>query len=95
MSNLGDAVQMFAVQDEGDAMRCLGFKLCLFLFFAAVLAGRTNELGTLTGAITGTILVWPVYRRLGQRPVPRHPGELSRKGEQRHPPSNRDGGRSR
>lgn len=49
-------------------MRNFGLKLCLFLFLAAVLAGRTNELGTLTGAITGTILLWPVYRKL--LPVP-------------------------
>ena len=45
-------------------MRHFALKLSLFLFLAAVLAGRTNELGTLTGAITGTILVWPVYRKL-------------------------------
>jgi hypothetical protein len=45
-------------------MRDFGLKLCLFLFLAAALAGRTNELGTLTGAITGTILLWPVYRKL-------------------------------
>ena len=54
-------------------MRDLGFKLCLFLFFAAVLAGRTNELGTLTGAITGTILVWPVYRKLLPTPGTKAP----------------------
>ena len=42
-------------------MRDFGLKLCLFLFLAAVLAGCTNELGTLTGAITGTILLWPAY----------------------------------
>ena len=68
MSKLGDAVEMFADRDMGIAMRCLGFKLCLFLFFAAVLAGRTNELGTLTGAITGAILVWPVYSKLLHTP---------------------------
>jgi hypothetical protein len=45
-------------------MRDFGLKLCLFLFLAAVLAGRTNELGTLTGAITGTFLLWPVYRKI-------------------------------
>jgi len=36
-------------------------KLCMFLFLAAVLSGRTNELGVLTGALTGTILLWPLY----------------------------------
>jgi hypothetical protein len=49
-------------------MKEFGLKLCLFLFLAAVLAGRTNELGTLTGAITGTVLLWPVYRKVV--PVP-------------------------
>ena len=38
-------------------------KLCMFLFLAAVLSGRTNELGVLTGALTGTILLWPLYRK--------------------------------
>jgi hypothetical protein len=49
-------------------MKEFGLKLCLFLFLAAVLAGRTNELSTLTGAVTGTILLWPVYRKLVQVP---------------------------
>src|SRR5262245_35862534 len=38
-------------------------KLCMFLFLAAIFSGRTNELGVLTGALTGTILLWPVYRK--------------------------------
>lgn len=38
-------------------------KICLFLFLTAVLSGRANELGTLVGAITGTILLWPLYER--------------------------------
>ena len=38
-------------------------KLCMFLFLAASLSGRTNELGVLTGALTGTILLWPLYRK--------------------------------
>jgi len=38
-------------------------KLCLFLFLAASFSGRTNELGVLTGAVTGTILLWPLYRK--------------------------------
>jgi hypothetical protein len=45
-------------------MKPFWFKLCLFLFFAAMFSGRTNELGTLVGAITGTLLIWPVYRRM-------------------------------
>jgi hypothetical protein len=45
-------------------MKSFSLKLCLFLFFAALFSGRTNELGTLVGAITGTVLVWPLYRRL-------------------------------
>lgn len=49
-------------------MRQFGLKLCLFLFLAACFSGRTNELGVLTGALTGTILFWPLYRMLA--PVP-------------------------
>jgi len=45
-------------------MREFGLRVCLFLFLAALLSGRTNELGTLTGAITGTILLWPLYRNV-------------------------------
>jgi hypothetical protein len=45
-------------------MREFGLKLCLFLFLVSVLSGRTSELGTLTGAITGTILFWPIYRKV-------------------------------
>ena len=52
-------------------MREFGLKLCVFLFLAAVFSGRTNELGTLTGAVTGTILFWPIYRRLLPAPVSR------------------------
>jgi len=59
---------MLADRDKGIAMREFGLKLCLFLFLAAVLTGRTNELGTLTGSITGTILLWPVYRKLVPMP---------------------------
>lgn len=52
-------------------MREFGLKLCFFLFLAALFSGRTNELGTFTGAITGTILFWPIYRRLLPVPGPR------------------------
>lgn len=45
-------------------MREFGLKACLLLFLAAILSGRTSELGTLTGAITGTILLWPLYRKI-------------------------------
>ena len=45
-------------------MREFGLQMCLFLFLVSVLSGRTNELGTLTGAIAGTILFWPIYRKL-------------------------------
>ena len=45
-------------------MKSFSLKLCLFLFFAAAFSGRTNELGTLVGAVTGTVLVCPVYRRM-------------------------------
>ena len=44
-------------------MQQLSRKICLFLFMTAVLSGRANELGTLVGAITGTILLWPLYER--------------------------------
>ena len=43
-------------------------KLCMFLFLVAILSGRTNELGVLTGALTGTILLWPLYRKFVQAP---------------------------
>jgi hypothetical protein len=45
-------------------MREFGLKLCIFLFLTAAFSGHTNELGALTGAITGTILFWPIYRKL-------------------------------
>ena len=38
-------------------------KMCLLLFLAAIFSGRTNELGALVGSITGTILIWPIYRK--------------------------------
>jgi len=43
-------------------------KLCMFLFLAALLSGRTNELGVLTGALTGTVLFWPLYRKFVPAP---------------------------
>ena len=45
-------------------MREFGLKVCLFLFLVAAFSGRTNELGAITCAVTGTILLWPIYRRL-------------------------------
>jgi len=44
-------------------MRHLGLRICLFLFLAVVLSGRTNELGVLVGAATGSVLLWPIYLR--------------------------------
>jgi hypothetical protein len=46
-------------------------KLCLFLFLAALFSGRTDELGVLTGALSGTILLWPLDRRFVPRVLPR------------------------
>jgi hypothetical protein len=43
-------------------MREFALKICLFLFLASLLARRT-ELGVMTGAVTGTILLWPLYRK--------------------------------
>ena len=43
-------------------------KLSMFLFSAALFSGRTNELGVLTGALTGTILLWPLYRKFVPAP---------------------------
>ena len=43
-------------------------KLCMFLFLAAVFSGRTNELGVLIGAFTGTVLLWPLYRKFVPAP---------------------------
>jgi xanthine/uracil permease len=44
-------------------MRDFGLRMCLFLFLAAMFSGRTNELGVLVGATTGTVLLWPIYLR--------------------------------
>lgn len=52
-------------------MKEFGLKVCLFLFLAAVFSGRTNELGTLTGALAGTILLWPLYRKVLPAPAVR------------------------
>ena len=43
-------------------------KLCMFLFLAALFSGRTNELGVLTGAVTGSVLLCPLYRRFVPAP---------------------------
>lgn len=52
-------------------MQQLSRKICLFLFLTAVLSGKANELGTLVGAITGTILLWPLYEELTTGPTAR------------------------
>ena len=43
-------------------------KLCMLLFLAAMFSGRTNELGVLIGALTGTVLLWPLYRKVVPAP---------------------------
>lgn len=43
-------------------------KTCMFLFLVAAFSGRTNELGVVTGALTGTILFWPLYRKFVPAP---------------------------
>ena len=43
-------------------------KLCMFLFLAALFSGRTNEHGVLTGALTGTVLLLPLYRKFVPAP---------------------------
>ena len=43
-------------------------KICMFLFLVAIFSGRTNELGVVTGALTGTILLWPLYRKFVPAP---------------------------
>ena len=43
-------------------------KLSMFLFLAALFSGRTNELGVMTGALTGTVLLWPLYRKFVPAP---------------------------
>jgi hypothetical protein len=53
-------------------MREFGLKVCLFLFLVAAFSGRTNDLGAITCAVTGTILLWPIYRKfLPLRPARR------------------------
>lgn len=55
-------------------MREFGLKVCLFLFLVAAFSGRTSELGAITFAVTGTILLWPIYRKfLPPRPARRKP----------------------
>lgn len=49
-------------------MEQLTRKICLFLLLTVLLSGRASELGTLVGAITGTILLWPLYARITTRP---------------------------
>ncbi len=44
-------------------MRDLVQKTCLFLFLAVLLAGRGSEVGTATGALAGTVLLWPFYKK--------------------------------
>lgn len=62
-------------------MREFLLKLCLFLFLAAAFSGRTNELGVLTGAVTGTILLWPLYRKYVPMPKKRRVVVVEEDGE--------------
>jgi hypothetical protein len=45
-------------------MKALGLKICLFLFLTALFSGRMTPLAVITGALTGTILLWPLYQRV-------------------------------
>ncbi len=60
-------------------------KICMFLFLAAAFSGRTNELGIVTGALTGTILFWPLYRKLGLAPKRRRVVVLDEESETTEP----------
>jgi hypothetical protein len=51
-------------------MKALGLKICLFLFLTALFSGRMTPLAVITGALTGTFLLWPLYRKLVWRPKP-------------------------
>jgi len=42
----------FPIRSVG-VMKKFGLKICLFLFLEALLLGRTDELGTITGFIFG------------------------------------------
>jgi len=57
-----------SVIQRSKKMREYLTKLCMFLFLAAIFSGRTNELGALTGALTGTVLLWPLYRKFVPTP---------------------------
>ncbi len=53
-------------------MREFALKMSLFLFLASLLGAR-NELGILTGAVTGTILLWPLYSKWINHSVDKRP----------------------
>jgi hypothetical protein len=61
-------------------------KLCMFLFLAAMFSGRTNELGVLIGALTGTVLLWPLYRKVVPAPKRRRVVVLTRMPKSRNRP---------
>ena len=54
--------------DREDLMKVFGLKICLFLFLTALFSSRMSPLGTLTGALTGTILLWPLYGNVLPQP---------------------------
>ena len=53
-------------------MREFRLKICLFLFLASLLSAR-SELSVLTASVTGTILLWPLYRGLMKLCCNAHP----------------------
>ena len=75
--------------DHEVIMREFALKMSLFLFLASLLGAR-NELGILTGAVTGTILLWPLYRKWINLSVGRPP---HRDGIERRDPNFVPGGR--
>ena len=50
-------------------MKEFGLKICLFLFLATAFSGNASELGAFTVAATGTILLWPLYRKVVSGPT--------------------------
>ena len=60
-------------------------KISMFLFLVAAFSGRTNELGVVTGAFTGTVLFWPLYRRLVPAPKRRRVVVLDEESESTEP----------
>jgi hypothetical protein len=47
-------------------MKDLFTRACLFFFLVVLLSGRTNEFGVVVGSATGTVLLWPLYKRIAR-----------------------------